>query len=141
MTIFYFWYFKHILILLYIHLSKFWMQDFFSTVALLVLEDLSYFYLKEENTHVHAGFTDKHTHQGYPKERSFSSWSVLEVIGSHWPQYFKFVMLKERKYSLQWHTDKYLIKEIVIHEEISWLTKGQKQDWHASLEMKCDFFI
>lgn len=22
-------------------------------------------------------------HQGYPRERSFSSWSVLEVIGSH----------------------------------------------------------
>lgn len=38
-----------------------------------------------------------HRHEGYPKERSFRSWSVLEVIGSHWPQYFKFVILKERK--------------------------------------------
>lgn len=36
--------------------------------------------------------------EGYPNDRSFSSWSVLEVIGSHWPQYFKFVMLKVRKY-------------------------------------------
>lgn len=35
--------------------------------------------------------------EGYPKDRSFSSWRVLEVIGSHWPQYFKFVMLKETK--------------------------------------------
>lgn len=34
------------------------------------------------------------TGQGYPNDRSFSSCSVLEVIGSHWPQYFKFVMLK-----------------------------------------------
>lgn len=42
-------------------------------------------------------YFSKVSHKGYPKERSFSSWSVLEVIGSHWPQYFKFVMLKETK--------------------------------------------
>lgn len=33
-------------------------------------------------------------HEGYPMERSLRSCSVLEVIGSHCPQYFRLVILK-----------------------------------------------
>lgn len=37
--------------------------------------------------------------KGYPKERSLSSCSVLEVMGSHWPQYFRLVMLGDKSES------------------------------------------
>lgn len=49
---------------------------------------------RKENHKLFDSEDSEGTGKGYPNDRSFSSCSVLEVIGSHWPQYFKFVMLK-----------------------------------------------